>query len=355
MLYELIGLLIMLRISAHISPRIKNLTVAVVIMLIAQTAMERLEHWLGTLDTFYIVRFFLSAAVYTSYPIILLLIMRITAEEKSVRKTGFLILIPLIVCVPIYFTSQWTHIVCYYTEENGYAEGFVYRLPYFVFAFYALVFVIHNLRYFKHYSRMNRVITTYLMLGAVAGVVVFLLDNRIELYGLLFATAIVLYYLCIYIHISKIDPLTRLRNRQSYYQDIKDYKDRITGVVSVDMNELKYLNDTFGHETGDMALKTVAGVLREISGYNGNVYRVGGDEFIILFINTDEEGLKKVVDEMRRNMDETSYTCAFGYAPKTQLEDLQAVIHTADERMYLDKARLKREVLEKGGTLHGRK
>lgn len=347
MIFELLGLLLMLRISAHISSRMKRLTIAVVVLLLIESAIFKIEEWTGTLETLTIARPMLTATIYSIYPVIMVLIMRITANKDFSRRNLFVLLIPQIICIPIYYSSQWTRIVFSYTDGNGYVAGPVYRLPYFIFGLYVLIFLIHNFLYFKKYSRLNRLVAVFIISGSVIGILSYLIFDFSNDYNALFSSALVLYYLCIYIHIAKIDPLTSLLNRQSYYQDIKTFGDKITGVVSVDMNELKYINDNMGHEAGDTALKTVALVLWENCGKNGTVYRVGGDEFMILYLSSSEDDIKATVDVMKSRMAKTDYVCAFGYAMKERGENIDDVIRESDEKMYADKAETKRQRAEK--------
>ena len=122
----------------------------------------------------------------------------------------------------------------------------------------------------------------------------------------------------------------------------------------MDMNELKYYNDTFGHEAGDAALKAVSNVLWENCGRNGTVYRIGGDEFVIFYENSSEDDVKKNIDVMRANMAKTGYFCAYGYSMKDKQENIDAVLSEADAEMYADKAKTKQEMLEKGVIIHNR-
>ena len=142
---------------------------------------------------------------------------------------------------------------------------------------------------------------------------------------------------------AKIDPLTALLNRQSYYKDIESLGDKVTGVASVDMNELKYINDNFGHSAGDEAINTIARVLLENCGRGGTAYRIGGDEFVILYENASEETIVGSIDTMRKKMSETKYTCAFGYAMKGKNEKFDDALREADEKMYRDKAEQKKK------------
>ena len=154
---------------------------------------------------------------------------------------------------------------------------------------------------------------------------------------------------------AKSDPLTGLMNRQSYYQDMETLDGSITGTASIDMNELKYLNDTFGHSAGDEALKTVSKCLLDNRIKGELIYRVGGDEFIILYTGSTEEEIVKNLEAMKATLAKTNYTCAFGYSMKEKGESVEAAVLRADKEMYYDKSAQKRAVLERGGRLHRRK
>jgi len=354
MVFELIGLLLMLRISAHISARMKRLTVAVVALLVVESVLFRVEKWTQTFEKLSVARPMLTATIYTLYPIILVLVMRITSNKEFSKKKLIIMLIPVLAGIPLYYSSQWTKIIFWYTEENDYVGGPLSRWPYVIFGMYTILFLVHNFVYFKKYSRLNRLVATFIISGSMVGVLLYLGLSFSSDYTALFTSALVLYYLCIYIHMSRIDPLTSLLNRQSYYQDMKSFDDRITCVVSVDMNELKYYNDTFGHEAGDKALKVVSKVLWENCGKGGTVYRVGGDEFVIFYENTSEYDVKANIDVMRSRMAKTGYICAYGYSMKDKQESIDAVLSEADAKMYADKAETKKIMLEKGVNIHYR-
>ena len=354
MLFELIGLLILLHISAHISDQMKKQTRGVVALLLAETLIFTLERWTHDFARLSMLRPMLTACLYSIYPIILICVMQLTIMKIRTRKRMLLLLIPEFVSIPVYFTSQWTHLVCWFSEDNKWRAGPLRYWPYVVFGFYMLVFLIQNYMYFKNYARDNRLILTYIFFCPVIGALLYLLYEYDSDYGPLFTSAIVLFYIFLYIHMAKIDPLTSLLNRQSYYEDMRTKARAITGVASVDMNELKFFNDTIGHEAGDQALATIAEILRTHCGRGGTAYRVGGDEFIIFYINAGEQEITDAISDMRACLAATPYACAFGYAMKGELDQLRDVICIADERMYADKAEMKRRTLAQGGTLHDR-
>jgi len=354
MIYELFGLVIILLVSVHISNRIKRMTLVIVLLLLAELMAFNLEKWTQTFEHVSMLRPFLTACVYSMYPFILIGVMQLITPHAMSAKRMLLLMLPALISIPMYFTSQWTHLVCWFGKDNNYLGGPLSRWPYYVFAYYIVRFLVQNIIYFQKYSRIDRLIIAYIVFGAVAGVLYYIAVNNDRDYSAIFTSAILLYYIHIYIHMAKIDPLTKLLNRQSYYEDIRMNGRRITGVVSVDMNDLKYLNDHHGHEAGDRALEVVASTLKESAGSGSRVYRIGGDEFIVFFTNEDEFAMRETVKNMRHNMDETGNSCAFGYVTKRPGGDVNEAVNEADRLMYEDKAAIKKAGLANGEADHSR-
>ena len=341
MIYELGGLIILVLVGAHISLSMKRKALIAVGLLSVELGLYTAERWTQTFKTLSLMRPLLTAALYSIYPAIIIVLMLLTTTGMS-RKKFCLLMIPEMICVPLFFTSQWTHIVFYYHESNNYAGGPVSRLPYILFSFYVIVFLFHNFVYLKNATRVNRMIAAYITLGPLVGALTFMLLQANKDYSSIFTSSILLYFTYLYIHMAKIDPLTDLYNRQTYYQDIEENGRHITGVVSIDMNDLKYLNDTLGHAAGDEALKTVARIMKANCGRNATVYRVGGDEFMIFYSGSDEERIKKAIEKMREETGKTQYVLAFGYSMVAGKQKVTDAIRISDQQMYADKAELKK-------------
>ncbi len=354
MVYELMGLLIMLEISVHISEKDRRLSFVIIALLALESVVFYLEKWTQTFEHLSIMRPMLTAFLYSIYPAIMLIEMMIFSSRKISGKKLLLLVLPELISIPLYFTSQWTHIVCYYSEDNHYGGGPLNNWPYIVFCFYLIVFLVNNVILSKVYSKVNRIIVLFLIIGPMLGVVYYIYFDFGRDYSELFTSAILLFFVYNYISIARIDPLTSLLNRQSYYKDADVKRHLITGVVSVDMNELKYINDNYGHEAGDKALQKVSDILAKYCGKKGAVYRVGGDEFIILFYGGGEAEAKSCIEKMRQKLAETSYSCAFGYAEKKMIDSVERTLVIADKRMFEDKAAIKKACKEKGITIHMR-
>lgn len=107
-------------------------------------------------------------------------------------------------------------------------------------------------------------------------------------------------------HNAAHDPLTGLANRRSAYASLEQLiilarrSARPLGVVSLDLDHFKLVNDRHGHETGDMLLATVAQVLRRSCRAGDVVARVGGEEFLVLLPSADERGTWTVAESLRK-------------------------------------------------------
>lgn len=137
-----------------------------------------------------------------------------------------------------------------------------------------------------------------------------------------------------------IDYLTHIYNRNALERDLENVnRDSRGWYIMADLNNLKVVNDTIGHSAGDELLQGFAALLEQVAGNNGRVYRQGGDEFVVLYMQDAQEFAQKLAERCRecnqsRNVP-ISYAigyCGFGE------EDF---IDMADQRMYENKRKVK--------------
>ena len=141
-----------------------------------------------------------------------------------------------------------------------------------------------------------------------------------------------------------IDNLTGLLNR-SYLFRSRLYESMHGGMM-LDINRFKYINDTFGHNAGDNALKETANILSDATAEYGTVIRYAGDEFLIFVIESDNELLLKIKSEIMKKLEKLNsqpdrdykLSLSFGlgsYDPAT--ENFDEFIKKLDKNMYHDK------------------
>lgn len=134
------------------------------------------------------------------------------------------------------------------------------------------------------------------------------------------------------------DQLTGIGNRHAMHEYIDGlHLQKSIGIVYCDVMGLKRMNDTKGHEVGDQLLIRASDCLkRQFDGYA--LFRVGGDEFLILCLQIEEEELEERVKALRADMKKKDAVMAIGYVWKPAItEDMDGLIRRADERMYEEK------------------
>ena len=154
-------------------------------------------------------------------------------------------------------------------------------------------------------------------------------------------------------YLSFHDVLTGLFNRAYFEQELKRLSKGRTapvGVVVLDVDNLKPVNDTLGHQAGDALLRRAAEVLKEAFRAEDVIARVGGDEFAVLFLGANEETLKGVLvrlweaiarDNETHPGSRLSMSAGFALAPQAPFQH-EALFQAADRAMYQDKIARKR-------------
>ena len=148
----------------------------------------------------------------------------------------------------------------------------------------------------------------------------------------------ILFYMVLHAHDNRQDPLTGLLNRKAFYDDCTKYDRSIKAAASLDMNGLKKMNDTLGHYAGDEALARIAGCIKPYTGREVLAYRVGGDEFVLLFFHAREEDISRMAEQIKESVSGSGYSISAGYALRKQNESVQDTVRESDRWMYADKA-----------------
>lgn len=136
------------------------------------------------------------------------------------------------------------------------------------------------------------------------------------------------------------DTMTGLANFYSYRSFCTSFAanlcEKPVGVMFGDLNRLKYVNDTEGHEAGNVYIRTFAEKLKKAF-YDWNCYRVSGDEFIVVYSGDDEEQFLKRIKEFADSIKADSVpTASLGYSFAV-CEELETVTTVAEQMMYADK------------------
>ncbi|WP_404424959.1 diguanylate cyclase [Thalassospira australica] len=152
---------------------------------------------------------------------------------------------------------------------------------------------------------------------------------------------------------SDVDPLTGTYNRQNMLEDLATERERAvrtdtpTAIALVDLDHFKSVNDTHGHQIGDLVLQSVASILQSHVRPFDKVYRYGGEEFLICLPNADMKQCARVLERLRRVIEASPVTlndgtmlpvtASIGAAPMTKTRTMEQIIEKADQALYAAK------------------
>ncbi|MCR5507737.1 MAG: GGDEF domain-containing protein [Lachnospiraceae bacterium] len=161
------------------------------------------------------------------------------------------------------------------------------------------------------------------------------------------------------------DALTGIRNKRGYDIEVQRINRNITagytgiGIVMVDMNDLRDVNDKYGHETGDRVICGLCDILCSIF-KRSPVFRIGGDEFVVVAENQDLRNIDKNIETFRASIERSlkqkdlepwqRVSAAIGYAIYDPDNDcgIEDTLGRADARMYEEKKAMKERLKNSG-------
>lgn len=148
------------------------------------------------------------------------------------------------------------------------------------------------------------------------------------------------------------DALTGLYNRNFCEEEFDDLdkNKHVYALIKLDINNVKYINETYGREQGDRYIKYFANIIQNIYGRYGTVARLGGDEFIVIIKNASTLNVDILIERMQNKIDtinskirihdiSTAYGVSTYDADKT--ESSREALRLADARMYQKKKEMK--------------
>ena len=162
----------------------------------------------------------------------------------------------------------------------------------------------------------------------------------------------------------QMDPLTEALNRHAFHSLLRRPEaghDTVTSgsIAVLDIDNLKPINDTWGHTAGDKAIRAVARAMRSLVRADDMLFRWGGDEFLLLMFKLPQPEASRRIAKLNKILEENcerwigmplTVTVSFGVAGFTSLADLGQAIEQADKAMYAQRNRVRgiNRVVEKG-------
>lgn len=153
------------------------------------------------------------------------------------------------------------------------------------------------------------------------------------------------------------DILTNAYNREYFEKNYKNWIEKAEklnqklAIAMLDIDHFKYVNDSFGHDVGDLVLIDFVKVIKQNLRKDDIFIRWGGEEFILILNINHKSDLEKILENLRQKVEENNFpkvgkrTCSFGGAIYEKGEDILKTVKRADESMYEAKNRGRNKVV----------
>ncbi|RWZ58627.1 GGDEF domain-containing protein [Halobacillus fulvus] len=245
--------------------------------------------------------------------------------------TFFILIINLF--YPIYF--QVTPVT------NNYSSGDFKDVHYLVLAglyIYMFIFVIKNRK--KVHSYVSGMFIIFFALP-IFGMVIQMFDSKLYFSWTAIVLGILVAYTFLESTTTEQDFLTKLYNRQSYEVYLRHLIEiqRPFGVILIDLNYFKEINDEYGHHKGDEVLIEFGQILQKVFQKEALTARLGGDEFIVVVEKakkTPDQYAHQIQKALHANRDPIvrNLTFSYGYESYTTGRSMDDLYTTVDEKMY---------------------
>lgn len=275
----------------------------------------------------------------------------VKGKEALTKRLWITILIPYLIYALLVIASSWTGYL-FTVDANGLymrGDGFwILVLTSYGYFIAALGIVVYRWKHLRYAER--KALLVFGILPFVGGLIQTFFYGTAVVWNMV-SIALLIIYVDILSGNLDSDALTGLANRRKLGPVLKayrkEYPDKILGGIMIDVNAFISINDTYGHKVGDEVLLEVSDTLNRSVYRTDHVFRLGGDEFLILAVLSDANQLQAVKDKIKDNLmfanqrlgyDFTvSLSCGINSWPMKQLPPMVDLVSDLDAKMYDEK------------------
>lgn len=290
------------------------------------------------------LRILMSAIGYTLRPMSIMYVLMIITRDRAISHHLFYA--PMVINTLVSFSAFFCDFAYSYDANNEFVRGPLGITTYVTSGIYLIMLCWASIQSIKEKSYSDGMIVFAISFTSMLSIFLEVAFGFEGFINACIAVSVTFYYFYYLVLKFKNDPLTHVSNRHYFEIDVARNKDTVSAVINIDLNDLKVINDTKGHESGDTALIVITQCMKKRLLHKCRLYRVGGDEFCILFFGNAANlvsNLEKMVADISSDIQNAEYTCAMGLAVRENGEDFEQLLRRADERMYENKAKMKAE------------
>ncbi|NMB44138.1 MAG: GGDEF domain-containing protein [Clostridiales bacterium] len=272
-------------------------------------------------------------------------------SDKKRRIKNKYYVIPLYINIIMCLMSYKTGWIFFVDETNNYYRGDLFLIPMLTSTFYfinLLVYIKRNITNYK--NEYNKLINLMCFLPMVGAILQIAFEDLLLVWGSM-AISLVIYYMILREIQFRYDPQTGIKNRLAFEKEMKKYisSGKSASIIVLDINNLKIINDKYGHKEGDDLIISAAKIIKESFLNLGEAFRIGGDEFCVICEGTRRVKVENAIERLEELIAKTNKNrtikidLAYGYDfyRKDKGDSIYSVFSKADSAMYVHKAKSK--------------
>ena len=312
-------------------------TIAILIVIFSEIAESIFTGANYTYDNWQ--RWLFSMIAYIFRPAIAyILLLTLLRDRKKTKLHACLLALPLAVNTLLVLISPLCGIVYCFDAENHYTSGPLRITPFVIGFLYLAIYVLIFAKDAKRNGNLEWLVA--IPVAITCGFAIYL-ETEFELLGSLpmaCTIGMIFYYIYFYVEYYTKDSLTGALQRSVFYTDVKHYSSKY--FIIFDINGLKRINDQRGHISGDAVLRSFAQTIFSILPKNARLYRIGGDEFAVLYFDADKKDVDYFLKKVENNLDKDilPFGISYGWAAFDKEAEFNNAYRSADEILYKNKA-----------------
>ena len=272
-------------------------------------------------------------------PFIGILYGRSMSTDDDLERVSFAL---ALVNLVLEIASAFTGFIFYVDSANVYHHGPFYGI-YTFFCFVTILdFLLRGLQAFRRYQSSGGILIVLVALFLVSGICIQIVNSHLNVTWLTVAISAIMLYKFYSDIIQQVDGLTELINRWGYEHYLSHFRGK-GAILYFDVDHFKQINDTYGHNYGDICLRKIADCIRTAYAPSGKCFRTGGDEFCVILeqdlgkIEALNRGFIRQI-KAKREKDPTLPRVSIGYALfDTREMNISDAVARADAEMYTAK------------------
>lgn len=267
----------------------------------------------------------------------------ITIFDVKILKSHIIMFLPSLLNILASILSPIFRLYFYIDANNQYERGDIFFVFIAIYITNLLLLFSTTVRIGKKHFHPIKWKIFGLLIFTVAGTFIQLLFPTIYSSWHSVTLSLIMFYILLTEFDGSFDTLTGLYNRAAFEKAAKSLQDgENNSIIVMDINSFKEINDTYGHDYGDIVLKKVALIIRHSFDNRCSCYRIGGDEFYVLCRNSNQEKIIHQLRNMTANLaserlnDKCLPTVAYGFSnyQVSNYDDFSKALKAADDQMY---------------------